>query len=203
MGDSAMQRTAGGNMNDVTLTYLRYSSKEQDGNLTIETQDRVVRDFITGKWPREEIETITDRAKSGTAIAGRDGIAKLLGQVRAGAVKRVVVYKHDRLGRNLLETETIAHELDRAGVELWSVLEGQNHLVRQILGAVAEDYSRQLGQRSRDGLHQLALEGFPVGGPAPYGYTPYELPDPKSRHDKNGEINKGSPPQAAGYFRTT
>lgn len=172
----------------VNLIYCRFSSKEQEGNFSIETQERVVRDFISPRWPGEQIEVIADRAKSGTMTAGRDGLAELLRRVNAGGVARVCVYKFDRLGRNVEETESVANQLKKAGVELWSALEGQNPLVRQILGAVAEDYSRQLATRTRDGLHQLALDGFPTGGPAPYGYVCYKVADPKGRRDKTGQL---------------
>src|SRR6185436_19240077 len=48
--------------------------------------------------------------------------------------------------------------------------EGTNQLSRGIQLVVAEDYSRQLAQRTRDGLTKRFEQGGFTGGVAPYGF---------------------------------
>src|SRR3954468_12556136 len=88
---------------------------------------------------------------------------------RGREIKRVYVYKFDRLGR-AADTHIIAQQLEDAGVELISVTEGTNALARGIQLVVAEDYSRQLAMRTRDGLLKRFEQGAFTGGMAPYGY---------------------------------
>jgi hypothetical protein len=60
--------------------------------------------------------------------------------------------------------------LEEAGAQLVSATEGTNALARGIQLVVAEDYSRQLAQRTRDGLLKRFEQGAFTGGVAPYGY---------------------------------
>jgi DNA invertase Pin-like site-specific DNA recombinase len=111
-----------------------------------------------------------DRAKTGRSMGGRTELLALLADAEAGKIGRVFVYKFDRLGR-AADTHVIAQQLEDAGVELISATEGTNALARGIQLVVAEDYSRQLAQRTRDGLLKRFEQGAFTGGVAPYGYT--------------------------------
>ena len=110
-----------------------------------------------------------DRAETGHAIGGRTELIRMLDDAAAGKIGWVFVYKFDRLGR-AAETHVIAQQLDDAGVKLISATEGTNQLPRGIQLVVAEDYSRQLAQRTRDGLVKRFEQGGFTGGIAPYGY---------------------------------
>src|SRR5205085_2418809 len=98
----------------------------------------------------------------------------LLADAEAGKLSRVYVYKFDRLGR-AADTHLIAQQLEDAGVELISSTEGTNALARGIQLVVAEDYSRQLASRTRDGLLKRFEQGAFTGGLAPYGYCVIEV----------------------------
>lgn len=110
-----------------------------------------------------------DSALTGRAVGGRSQLLKLLADVEAGKIGRVFVYKFDRIGR-AAETHVMAQQLDDAGVEFISATEGTSQLARGIQLVVAEDYSRQLAQRTRDGLAKRFEQGAFTGGVAPYGY---------------------------------
>ncbi len=170
-----------------TIVYCRYSSTLQDASHSIEAQLRVVRDFVGREFSGEEIEEVVDRAKSGTTIMGRPGYVQILERARAGEEFRLAVYKFDRIGRNFGESVRSLSELESLGVSVVSATEGSNPLVRNIMLAVADDYSKQLGERSREGMVQNALEGNWNGGRPPYGFELVKVPDPSQRKDKYGK----------------
>ncbi len=144
--------------------YARYSSHAQDDGTSIEVQLEQC-ERAAGGTCRHYI----DRAKTGRTMGGRVQLLAMLADAEAGKLKRVFVYKFDRLGRDA-ETHTIARDLEEHGVELVSVTEGTNALSRGIQLVVAEDYSRQLASRTRDGLLKRFEQGAFTGGVAPYGY---------------------------------
>ncbi|MGH7177756.1 MAG: recombinase family protein, partial [Tepidisphaeraceae bacterium] len=144
--------------------YARYSSHAQDEGTSIEVQIEQCERAAGGPC-RHYI----DRAKTGRAMGGRDELIRLLADADAGKIGRVFVYKFDRLGR-AAETHVIAQQLDDAHVPLVSATEGTNALARGIQLVVAEDYSRQLAQRTRDGLIKRFEQAAFTGGIAPYGY---------------------------------
>ena len=151
-------------MNKTDAIYARYSSHAQDDSTSIEVQIEQCERAAGGKC-----QHYIDRAKTGRAMGGRDALIRLLADAEAGKIKRVLVYKFDRLGRDA-ETHLIARQLEDAGAELISATEGTNQLARGIQLVVAEDYSRQLAARTRDGLVKRFEQGAFTGGLAPYGY---------------------------------
>ena len=144
--------------------YARYSSHVQDDGTSIEVQIEQCERAAGGKC-----QHYIDRAKTGRAMGGRTQLLALLADAAAAKVRRVFVYKFDRLGRDA-ETHTIVRDLEENGAEVVSVTEGTNALSRGIQLVVAEDYSRQLASRTRDGLLKRFEQGTFTGGVAPYGY---------------------------------
>src|SRR3954471_11148246 len=126
--------------------YARYSSHAQNDGTSIDVQLEQCERAAGGTC-----QHYIDRAKTGRAMGGRTQLLAMLADAEAGKIGRVFVYKFDRLGRDA-ETHVIARQLEDAGVELISVTEGTNQLARGIQLVVAEDYSRQLAKRTRDGL---------------------------------------------------
>lgn len=144
--------------------YARYSSHAQDDSTSIEVQIEQCERAAGGKCNH-----YIDRAKTGRATGGRTELIRLLADAEAGKIGRVFVYKFDRLGR-AAETHVIAQQLDDASVQLISATEGTKELARGIQLVVAQDYSRQLAQRTRDGLIKRFEQGGFTGGVAPFGY---------------------------------
>jgi site-specific DNA recombinase len=167
--------------------YARYSSDKQTED-TIHVQVDKCKAFCEqeGIIVREEF---VDRGKSGTSEAGRDAYQQMLEKARQGFFEVIVAYKFDRFGRSLVEAAQSFQELERYyEVEVLSATEPQLPLVRNILLSVAEDFSRQLGNRITDSLSNNAKRGFHCGGRAPYGYVKAEVDDPDGRTDHQGNI---------------
>jgi predicted site-specific integrase-resolvase len=159
-----------------TAIYARYSSHAQDGGTSIEVQLDACRRDLQPKTYREYV----DRARTGRSMAGREALLRLLADAEAGQVERVLVYKFDRLGRNLAETSAIIAQLEDGGVEVASVTEGKDALARGMHLVISEHYSRVLsepceayrgGNGSAAGLFRSARRvqpaGCPLAGPQP------------------------------------
>ena len=148
----------------IDACYIRYSSAKQSEGTSIEVQieachaasDGICREYI-------------DEARTGRALAGRTALLRLIADAERGEIKRLFVYKYDRLGRSS-ETHTIVADLEDLGVQVLSVTEGQDELARGVQLVVAEHYSKALAERTRDGLAKRFEQRAWTGGMAPYGY---------------------------------
>jgi len=149
-----------------TAIYARYSSHAQDGGTSIEVQIDACSRGLDG-----DVKQYVDRAKTGRSMAGREALLQLLADAEARKFDRVLIYKYDRLGRNLAESSTIIAELEDCGVEVVSITEGKDALARGMHLVIGEHYSRALAERTKDGLIKRFEEHAWTGGPPPYGYT--------------------------------
>ena len=121
-----------------------------------------------------------------TSANDRDAVMDLLDDARANGFDVLLVYMMDRLGRIADETSLVSRAFHVAGVEVWSVTEGQQHydthadvLMNFLRFWTAEGESRKTSIRTRTRLEQIVKEGRFRGGITPYGY----------RLEKQGHIN--------------
>lgn len=139
-----------------------------ESSLSLETQLDAIRRWVASKPEvyRGVRPPIVEHAVSGAAPlrAGFDAM-------RAQAAPDVdfVIYKFDRLARDLLHQETIVRAVRLEGSAVVSISEPNSDLVRGIFGAVNEDFRRQLAERMRDVYRGRAARGV-QGGRPPYGY---------------------------------
>jgi DNA invertase Pin-like site-specific DNA recombinase len=145
--------------------YARYSSHKQDDSTSIEVQIEACE-----RAAGHPCAHYIDRARTGRAVAGRGELQRLLADAEAGKIHRLWLYKYDRLGR-AAATHAIVEDLEDLGVEVISVSEGTNALARGVNLVVAQDFSRQLGQRTRDGLMKRHQQRSWTGGTPPYGFA--------------------------------
>ncbi len=145
--------------------YLRYSSHAQDESTSIDVQREACQRAAGGVC----VEYI-DRAKTGRAIGGRAQLQALLADAEAGRLRRVIVWKFSRIGRNLAESASVIQQLEDSGVEVTSATEGSDPFARSIFLAMAEHYSRELASNTRGGLCKRFEQGGFTGGVAPYGF---------------------------------
>jgi site-specific DNA recombinase len=148
-------------------TYSRYSSHAQDDSTSIEVQVEACEKALGGT---ATILHFADRARTGRAAAGREGLSQLMSAARAGRLQRVCVWRFSRIGRNLAESAGIIQELEDFGVQVISAMEGSDPLSRSIFLAMAEHYSRELAQNTRGGLLKKFQQREHIGGEPPLGY---------------------------------
>ncbi len=156
--------------------YARYSSHSQDDSTSIVVQIEACERAAGGPTKH-----YIDQARSGRSVGGREALHRLLADARAGKIGRLFLYKFDRLGR-AAETHVIVAELeDECGVQVISATEGKEALARGIQLVVAENYSKVLAERTRDGLKRRFREGTWTGGKPPYGFRIVDGPDGRRR----------------------
>lgn len=157
---------------DVVI-YARYSSDKQNEQ-SIDGQLRYCYEYAARNGFRVVGEYI-DKALSGTNATARPEFQRMIIDSKKRAFKYVLVWKLDRFARNRYDSAIYKNELKKNGVRVLSVTEGvgnadESIILEAILEAMAEEYSRQLSQNVRRGLHESALKGNSVGGTIPLGY---------------------------------
>lgn len=102
----------------------------------------------------------------------RPGFDAMLDTIRSGKADTVLLFKLSRFARNLMMQEEVVGEIADAGGELVSITEPHittSPMIRQILGAVNEDYRRVQSDWLRSAFAARARKGQHHGY-APFGY---------------------------------
>jgi len=162
------------------IIYTRVSTDEQakQEHYSLDAQEAYCLEEIKKRQNEGWIylRTISDPGYSGFKW-DRPGLIELVTLVKAKKVDVIVVYKRERLFRNL-ELSTKAQTIfESHGVRVLSFTEGMHDnsphsvLMRQWLDANAQ-FERASGRkRSTDCLRFAAKRGHWKGGTAPYGYN--------------------------------
>lgn len=106
----------------------------------------------------------------------RPGLKRLLEEISAGKVDVIVVYKVDRLTRNLGDFARIVDVLDAAGGSFVSVTQAFNttssmgRLTLNVLLSFAQFEREVTGERIRDKIAASKAKGMWMGGVVPLGY---------------------------------
>jgi DNA invertase Pin-like site-specific DNA recombinase len=169
-----------------THYYTRVSGdKQADEGLSLAQQPERCREYI-GRLPRAIVGEHFEDIES-----GRDDYQRMLLTIRglaaSGTPQALVVPAFDRLGRNVAERVRAYEELKRIGVPIHSVRDGGvvPEFVYNILAAVAQEESRQLGVRLREINDGLAEQGWHKPGSVAWGYA--------RRPATDAERGQGSP----------
>jgi DNA invertase Pin-like site-specific DNA recombinase len=153
-------------------TYCRVSTEEQVQNGTsLETQRARTRGYVEEKgWAF--VEEFTEEGVSG-AKESRPELDRLLDACRAGEVEVVVVTKHDRFARSLLNALLLMRDLDEMGVVVEFTDEpNETGLIRNLRFAIAEDERQRIVERTSAGKRAIKAQGYWIGGRVPFGFTP-------------------------------
>lgn len=164
--------------------YVRVSTDRQaEEGLGLEIQ----RDAIAS-WAAANGATIVawhaDEGLSGAAdLSARDGLREALECLAAGTSDGIVVYRLDRLARDLMIQEQVLAEVWRLGGTMNSTSAAEasyltddpddpsRKLIRQVLGAVAEYEKSMITLRLKAGRRRKHLDGGYAYGSPPFGYA--------------------------------
>lgn len=145
--------------------YVRVSSKSQD----TKSQERALQ-----TWARTQAEKVAwYRDQYTGTIMEWPCLSKLMADVRAGRVRRLVVWRLDRLGRTAEGLLTLLEELQDLGVEFVSLRKGFDlaapggRLMAGILSSVAAYETEVRRERQRAGIKKAKAEGKQWGGRKP------------------------------------
>jgi DNA invertase Pin-like site-specific DNA recombinase len=142
--------------------YLRVSSKTQDTRSQepdLQTWAKAQPDEVT--WFKDKF--------TGTTV-DRPGLDRLLADVRRGKIKKVAVWRLDRLGRTAKGLLTLLDELQQLGVGFVSLREGfdlatpAGRLMAGVLASVAVCETEVRKERQLAGIAKAKLDGKSWGG---------------------------------------
>ena len=150
--------------------YARQSIEKKD-SISVESQLEYCRYETHGEACME----YTDRGFSGKNT-NRPGFEKMMNDIRAGKIKRVIVYKLDRISRSILDFANMMEIFQKYHVEFVSSTEkfdtstpiGRAMLNICIVFAQLERETIQ--KRVTDAYYARCKRGFYMGGRIPYGY---------------------------------
>lgn len=153
------------------LIYARQSiTRDDEESLSLETQVRAGKEYIQ-RQGGQLVGVFEDPDAKGWKTS-RPGFDQMLQRFRDGTADVAVVFKLSRFARTLIHQETVLTEVAEAGGELVSVMEpylNTSPMVRQILGAVNEQYHRDQSDFLTAAFAGRARRGFHHGY-APIGY---------------------------------
>lgn len=110
----------------------------------------------------------------------RPGLRRLMADIQDGKIDIVVVYKIDRLTRNLTDFAKLVEVFDRHGVSFVSVTQQFNtatsmgRLMLNVMLSFAQFEREVTGERIRDKIAASKAKGMWMGGTPPLGYDVVE-----------------------------
>ncbi len=174
--------------------YCRVSTEEQsrENHYSLQYQEEASRHRIKEKdW---HLYKVRQDVGSGKATEHREGYLELIQTIKGKKIDAVIVYKLDRLSRNVRDVYDFLELTQEHGVEFISLTEGfdtTTPMGRAMLGiaAVFAQLTREtIAENVRHGLEQRAKSGQWTGASmAPYGYD-YTPEDGLTINSQEGEM---------------
>ena len=154
-------------------TYERVSSDVQRDKETILTQTEALAERLSNDPTLQVVAAFTDDGVSGTIpIEQRPQGFKLIQAAQAKKFDELWVYNVKRLGRDAIDLILLARQLERLGIKLFSLQEGEQTGLGYDVTAVVSDYDRrQFLKGSADGMNRAARAGRFCGGIVSIGYV--------------------------------
>jgi len=146
--------------------YLRVSSRSQSVDTQRDAIERAARargDQIGQWWAETRSAATSERVE----------LSKVRGAARRGELRRLYVYRLDRLCRTgIRDTLTLLEEFDHCGVQLVSVADNfdpsgpMGSVVVAVLAWAAQVERTAIGERIASAKERMAAEGRPWGRPS-------------------------------------
>lgn len=155
--------------------YCRVSTDEQSRTgISLKMQEERLRAYA--KLRGWHVAKVYVDAGTSAKTLRRDELEELRKDAKAKRFDGVLVFKIDRLSRNLYDLLTLIREFQKRRIALVSFSESfdtdtpMGAAMVQMLGTFAEFEQKQVSARTRDAIARLREEGR-VYGPTPYGFT--------------------------------
>lgn len=169
------------------ILYAR-KSVERENSISCETQLEYCKMMIRPEEREEKVITFVDNGFSGGNV-NRDGFQKMMRLVRQGKVRKVIVYKLDRISRSLSDFVNILQEFKEHEVEFVSSQESfdtsspYGEMIVKLLMVFAEFERTSIINRVTQAYAHRSEMGFYMGGRPPYGFelTPTVIHNVKTK----------------------
>lgn len=155
--------------------YARQSI-ERENSISIETQLEYCRGMIKPDEKLFNVKSFSDKGYSGKDT-NRPDFQRLIKDIRRGNVKKVIVYKLDRVSRSLIDFVDMLAEFKKYNVEFISSQEcfdtssPYGEMICKLLMIFAEFERTSIINRIRDAYEKRSDMGLYSGGRRVYGYN--------------------------------
>ena len=162
----------------IVAVYSRKSRFTGKGE-SIGNQVEMCREYIRSHFGEPAAHSCTvfeDEGFSGGNLK-RPAFQRMLEGVRRGEFRAVVVYRLDRVSRNISDFAALVEELGRLNVAFISIREQfdtgspMGRAMMYIISVFSQLERETIAERIRDNMHELAKTGRWLGGNTPTGYT--------------------------------
>lgn len=158
------------------IGYARVSTEEQAREgISLDCQQHKIKAYCA-LYGHELVEMIVDAGQSAKNVQ-RDGMQRLIGLTgKKNRIEGIVIYKLDRLFRNVEEALYYTRQWDKKGVALHSVNEqldtrsAMGKFFFTIMASIAELERNVIGERTAEALRHKKAKGEKTGGDVPFGY---------------------------------
>jgi DNA invertase Pin-like site-specific DNA recombinase len=167
------------------VAYTRVSTdKQAEQGLGLDVQRAAITARAKARGDRVTLWTSDEGVSGSNGLDARVGLADALEALKSRACGALVVYRLDRLARDLVLQEQLLADVWRMGARVCSTSDSEDAyldpagaaddpsraLIRQILGAVGEYERAMIRLRLRSGKARKKAQGGFIGGQAPLGF---------------------------------
>lgn len=177
-----------------TIGYVRVSSEEQKkSGLSVTDQEQKIKDYAKFKGINN-IEIVKDEAESGKNLL-RTGWVEIEDDIERGLISSVIVYKLDRLTRNIKDLGYLMELFEKRNVKFVSLTENidtttaSGKLIVNMLGSVAQWEREIIAERTKSAL-AVKRDRHELIGSVPYGYKKFGT----NRINSKGKVIMGLEP---------
>jgi DNA invertase Pin-like site-specific DNA recombinase len=158
------------------IGYIRVSTSSQaEEGISMDVQSAKIRAYCELN-DINLLEIVEDAGISGKSISKRPGITRVLDLVKRRKIQHFVVYKLDRMSRNLKEAIEISDLMKKSGVHLHSITEkidtgsATGNLFFNMLNAMAQWEREIISERTSASLQLMKARGEKISSRAPFGF---------------------------------
>lgn len=155
------------------VVYCRVSTEDQAKKYSLAAQEKDCRKFAEREGA-EVSKVFIERGKSAKDLKGRPELQQLIAYVIANQIDWVIIYRLDRISRDMLKTLELYRDLSKHNIRIMSVTENNDetpsgNLQRNINAAMAQYERELLSKKVTRGMVEAVQEGRWVFNP-PIGY---------------------------------
>ncbi|MBI5788736.1 MAG: recombinase family protein [Candidatus Schekmanbacteria bacterium] len=156
--------------------YTRISTDEEHQKYSLKAQRDRLEAYCNSQYDHWELHQLYSDTEIGTKLE-RTALQEMLRHARQKDFDVLLVFKVDRLSRNVRQLSQMVDELTKLGIILKSVSEPfdtsnpAGKMMLQMLGVFAEFEHATIVQRTKMGMQKKAKNGEWCGGTIPYGYN--------------------------------
>ena len=180
--------------NDEMIAIYSRKSKFTGKGESIGNQIELCKDYVRNMYGEDYVEhcvVFEDEGFSGGNLK-RPDFQKMMAEVRKRKFKAIVVYRLDRISRNISDFTGLIDELNKLDVSFVSIREQfdtstpMGRAMTFIISVFSQLERETIAERIRDNMHELAKTGRWLGGNAPTGFKS----EPVSKVTVDGKTRK-------------